>query len=133
MKRVMLFLLLLVGLLCQSCNWELPVVEAAQVGLLWDYDYGADPVCATATSVDCVSGFEVLRAGSILLVVPNPANASGVVTDIAATVLIGPPYGQVTIGVVAVGRDISGARVLSLPATATVFIRPGPPTNVRGQ
>ena len=105
--------------------------QAVQIDFLWDYDYSVDPACTVTLTSNCVEGFELSDANGVLQTIPNPANPTGFVSGISTTVVKGPPYGNQTFSLVAVGLDSSGAVVESVPATVDAVIRPGRPQNIR--
>jgi hypothetical protein len=107
-------------------------VFAANVTATWSYDYGPEQACAAAQIISCIDHFEVqdiTNQQSFVLIqkVPNPSAAVGKVDHISTSFKYGPPFGQRTISVIAVGKDPNGARVASNPfaARVTVMIRPG--------
>jgi len=103
---------------------------AANVHASWTYDYTPEPACSATRATNCIDHFEVLDITSenftLIATVPNPKPATGRVDDVSVTFKYGPPFGQRTISVVAVGRDPTGNRVTSNPyaARATASIRP---------
>ena len=112
------------------------MVRAAIVDFTWDYDYTVHVACVDAAAVDCVEGFEVLsESGATLLSVPNQTPVpTGIVVDIPAQLITGPPYGNRTFGLIAVARTSTGARIVSETVNfPTALIRPGKPTNLRAQ
>jgi len=107
-------------------------VFAANVTATWTYDYSPEPACSTAQSTNCIDHFEVediTNQQSFVLIqrVPNPSTVVGKVDHISTSFKYGPPFGQRTISVIAVGKDPNGARVTSNPfaARVTVTVRPG--------
>ncbi len=104
---------------------------AANVRASWTYDYAPEPACSTTHSTNCIDHFEVLDITSqnfaLITSIPNPSPATGKIDNISVTFKYGPPFGQRTISVVAVGKDPQGGRVTSNPyaARATASIRPG--------
>ena len=106
-------------------------LRAVQIDFPWDYDYSVDPACTATLTTDCVEGFELSDSGGVLQTIPNPASPSGFVFGISTTIIKGPPYGNQTFSLVAIGRDGAGARIDSNPATVTASIRPGRPQNLR--
>jgi hypothetical protein len=96
----------------------------------WSYDYAPAPACSAARSNVCLDHFEVLDITDshfVLIVrVPNPSPATGKVDNVSTIFKYGPPFGQRTLAVVAVGRDAQGQPVSSNPYAArrTVSIRP---------
>lgn len=103
---------------------------AASVTASWTYDYAPEPACSEARSKVCIDHFEVLDITSedfvLITRVANPTPAAGKVNNISTTFKYGPPFGQRTISVIAVGRDLKGDRVTSNPyaARGTASIRP---------
>jgi hypothetical protein len=107
-------------------------VIGAHVTASWSYDYGPEPACSASQSTNCIDHFEVLditnqQNFSLIQKVPNPKPAIGKLDHISTSFKYGPPFGQRTISVIAVGNDLNGKRVTSNPfaARATVTIRPG--------
>jgi len=106
-------------------------VLAANVTANWSYDYGPVPACSAQRTANCIDHFEVLdisdrKKTAVIRFVDNPRPAVGKVGKISTDFKYGPPFGQRTISVIAVGRDPNGARVASDPdaARVTVSIRP---------
>jgi hypothetical protein len=106
-------------------------VLAANVTANWSYDYGPMPGCSAQRTTNCIDHFEVLdisdrQKTAVIRFVDNPNPAVGKVGKISTDFKYGPPFGQRTISVIAVGRDPNGARVTSDPdaARVTVSIRP---------
>ncbi len=106
-------------------------VLAANVRANWSYDYGPMPSCSARRATNCIDHFEVLDISDrkktvVIRFVDNPKPAVGKVDKISTDFKYGPPFGQRTISVIAVGRDPNGARVTSDPdaARVTVSIRP---------
>ena len=106
-------------------------LRAVQIDFFWDYDYGVDPACTATLATDCVEGFELSDANGVLATISNPANPVEFVSGISTTIIKGPPYGNQTFSLVAIGRDGLGARIDSNPATVDAVIRPGRPQNIR--
>src|SRR5580704_5596357 len=107
-------------------------VFAANVSATWSYNYSPEPACSATQTTTCIDHFEVqdiTNQQNFLLIqkVPNPSTAVGKVDHISTSFKYGPPFGQRTISVIAVGKDPKGARVTSNPfaARVTVTIRPG--------
>jgi len=107
-------------------------VLAANVTASWSYDYGPEPACSATQTTNCIDHFEVqdiTNQQSFVLIqkVSNPPTVIGKVDHISTSFKYGPPFGQRTISVVAVGKDPKGERVTSNPfaARVTVTIRPG--------
>ena len=107
-------------------------VLAANVTASWSYDYGPEPVCSALRSTNCIDHFEVeditdQQKFVPIQTVPNPSRVTGKVDHISASFKYGPPFGQRTISVVAVGKGPNGERLTSNPfaARVTVSIRPG--------
>ena len=105
--------------------------RAVQIDFAWDYDYAVDPACTTTLTTDCVTGFELSDSSGVLATVSNPPNATGFVAGITTTVVKGPPYGQQTFSLVAMGVDGSGARIDSSSVTVTANIVPSRPQGFR--
>jgi hypothetical protein len=107
-------------------------ILAANVTATWTYDYRPEPACSDKQIVSCIDHFEVQditdqQNMKLIKRVNNPEHALGKVDGISVTFKYGPPFGQRTISVIAVGRDARGNRIASSPfaARATVSIRPG--------
>jgi len=107
-------------------------VIAANVTASWTYDYGPEPACSASQSTNCIDHFEVLditdqQSFSLIQKVPNPSRAIGKLDHISTSFKYGPPFGERTISVIAVGRNLKCERVTSNPfaARVTVMIRPG--------
>jgi hypothetical protein len=106
-------------------------ILGANVRANWSYDYTPEPVCSATRSTNCIDHFEVLdittQNFTLISSVPNPTPAAGKIDNISASFKYGPPFGQRTIAVIAVGKDPKGNRVSSNPyaARATTSIRPG--------
>ena len=105
---------------------------AANVTASWSYDYGPEAACSATRSTSCIDHFEVgdiTNQQSFVLIqnVPNPSPAAAKIDHISSSFKYGPPFGQRTISVVAVGRGPQGQRLASNPfaARVTVSIRPG--------
>lgn len=107
---------------------------AADLTVTFDYEFTNTQICKTGVTTDCLDHFEIgtLKNSvfSLLGNVPLPANASGKMTGITATMPI-PKFGSTTVSAIAVAFDSTGARLTSDPAAATVtlVIVPRPPTN----
>jgi hypothetical protein len=102
----------------------------ANLRVSWNYDYSPEPACSASRSTDCIDHFEVLDITTqpqSIARLANPASAFGRVNNISVEFKYGPPFGQRTISVVAVGKDSRGDPVTSNPyaARASVLIRPG--------
>jgi hypothetical protein len=103
---------------------------AANVRASWTYDYAPEPACSVTRSRDCIDHFEVLDITNkdfvLITSVSNPSPANDRVDNISTTFKYGPPFGQRTISVVAVGKDPKGDRITSNPyaARGTASIRP---------
>jgi hypothetical protein len=107
-------------------------VLSANVTATWSYDFGPMPVCSSSLSTGCIDHFEVeditnQRQIKKIYSAENPKQVAGKVDSISVSFKYGPPFGQRTIGVIAVGRDLKGNRITSNPyaARAVVTIRPG--------
>src|SRR4029077_15368809 len=102
----------------------------ANVRASWTYDYAPEPACSAARLTNCIDHFEVLDITKkdfvVITSVSNPNPATGKVDNISTTFKYGPPFGERTISVVAVGKDPKGDRVTSNPyaARGTASIRP---------
>lgn len=103
---------------------------AANVHASWSYNYTPEPACSAAHPANCIDHFEILDITSkdfvVITAVPNPDPAAGKVDNISVAFKYGPPFGQRTISVIAVGKDSKGNRVTSNPyaARAAASIRP---------
>lgn len=112
-------------------------VLAANVTASWSYDYGPEPACSAPRTANCIDHFEVediTDQQSFVLIqkVPNPPTVIGKVDHISTSFKYGPPFGQRTISVIAVGKGPKGERVTSNPfgARARVTIRQGAKTSL---
>lgn len=106
-------------------------VLAANVIVSWSYDYGPMPACSETRTIDCIDHFEVLDITDpnntvVIQSVSNPKPAVGKVDKVSTDFKYGPPFGQRTISVIAVGRDRDRVRTTSNPyaARVTVFVHP---------
>jgi hypothetical protein len=106
-------------------------VFASNVTATWSYDYGPEPACSLTQNNNCIDHFEVediTDQHNFVLIqrVPNPDKVFGKVDHISVSFKYGPPFGQRTISVIAVGKDSTGERVTSNPfaARATANILP---------
>jgi len=106
-------------------------VLAANVHATWTYNYVPEPACSAIHATNCIDHFEVLditgKDPVVITSVPNPSPASGRVDNISVAFKYGPPFGQRTFSVIAVGKDPKGNRVSSNPyaARASAWVRPG--------
>jgi hypothetical protein len=107
-------------------------VLASNVSASWSYDYGPEPACSATQTTSCIDHFEVQditnqQSFALIQKVSNPGTVLGKVDHIKTSFKYGPPFGQRTISVIAVGKDPMGNRVTSNPfaARVTVTIRPG--------
>lgn len=107
-------------------------VFAANVTATWSYDYKPEPACSAGQATNCIDHFEVQditnqQNFTFIQSAPNPGNPIGKVDHISTSFKYGPPFGQRTFSVIAVGKDSGGGRVTSNPfaARVTVTIRPG--------
>jgi hypothetical protein len=110
-------------------------VLAANVTASWSYDYSPAPACSAVRSTNCIDHFEVDDITNqqdfvLIQTVPNPSPAGGKIDHISSSFKYGPPFGQRTISVIAVGKGPNGQRLTSNPfaARVTVSIRPGAKT-----
>jgi hypothetical protein len=110
---------------------------AATLTATWSYDYSLSPPCSAAQPVDCIDHFEVLDITNqekqrVIEIVQNPPASTGKTEGIAARFKYGPPYGELTISVVALKRQKDGTLIGSNPyaARATVRLRPGVKSSV---
>ncbi len=135
-----LVVILAIGML--GAGFYLRNAKAIQIDFAWDYDYTVDPACSATLPVNCVSGFEISDAQGLLQTVSNPPecppgvitnciNPNGLSVGIAASAIKGPPYGQQTFSLVAVGVDGSGVLIKSASSSVVATITPGRPQNVR--
>jgi hypothetical protein len=102
-------------------------VLAANVTASWSYDFGPMPACSETRTIDCVDHFEVLDITDpnktvMIQSVSNPKPAVGKVNKVSTDFKYGPPFGQRTISVIAVGRDRDGVRRASSPYAARVTV-----------
>lgn len=100
-------------------------VLSRSITVSWSYDYGPKPACSATQTVNCIDHFEVEDITDqdkmvSIQSVGNPGQPIGKVNDISATFTYGPPFGQRTLSVIAVGRDPKGDRVTSNPFAARV-------------
>lgn len=105
---------------------------AANVTASWSYEYSPMPACSPGRTNNCIDHFEVLDITDQQDKIPirsvgNPSRPYGKVDNISTSFRYGPPFGQRTISVIAVGHDAKGNRVESNPfaTQVTVSIRPG--------
>jgi hypothetical protein len=114
------------------------VAHAASVTLNWSFNYTVDPVCSTAVTKNCVTGFEygtTPDGGTTLVkigVAPNPATtaASGS-TSVSVQFTQGPPYGAVVFYARTMGLDPNGNVIYSAVAVApSAQITPASPSNL---
>ena len=124
-------LITIAAVLIVSCGIVYTSALSADVTVTWSYDFGPEPACSPQRTNTCIDHFEVQDITDQQKMVPiktvmAPEAASGKVDHISTTFTYGPPFGQRTISVIAVGRDPKGNRVNSNPfaARATVSIRP---------
>jgi hypothetical protein len=102
-------------------------VLAANVTASWSYDYGPMPACSETRTIDCLDHFEVLDITDpnktlVIQSVSNPKPAVGKVNKVSTDFKYGPPFGQRTMSVIAVGRDRDGVRITSSPYAARVTV-----------
>jgi hypothetical protein len=109
--------------------WEIfhTKVFASNVTATWSYDYGPEPGCSATQTTNCIDHFEVqdiTNQQSFVLIqkVPNPSTVIGKVDHISTSFKYGPPFGQRTVSVIAVGKDPKGERVSSNPFAARVIV-----------
>jgi hypothetical protein len=131
-RRTLRALLVAAALVLLSWGIFYIKVFAANVTATWSYDYSPEQACSAAQTISCIDHFEVqdiTNQQNFVLIqkVPNPSAAVGKVDHISTSFKYGPPFGQRTISVIAVGKDPNGARVTSNPfaARVTVTVRPG--------
>ncbi len=112
-------------------------VFASNVIASWSYDYGPEPACSASRTTNCIHHFEVRDITNqpdftLIQTVPNPSTVIGKVDQISVSFKYGPPFGDRTISVVAVGKDSKGELVTSNPfaARVTVSIWPGAKTSL---
>ena len=107
-------------------------VSSANVTTSWSYDYGPMPACSETRTIDCIDHFEVLDITDsnnqvvVIQSVSNPKPAVGKVDKVSTDFKYGPPFGQRTFSVIAVGRDRDGVRRTSSPYAARVTVSIGP-------
>jgi hypothetical protein len=130
-------LFIAVGAILLSWGIFHPKVFASNVTASWSYDYGPEPACSATQTTNCIDHFEVediTNQQSFVSIqeVPNPRTVIGKVDHISTSFKYGPPFGQRTISVIAVGKDPKGKRVTSNPfaARVTVSILPGAKTSL---
>ena len=124
-------LVVIVAVLILSCGIVYTSALSANVTVSWSYDFGPEPACSQQRTNTCIDHFEIQDITDqqkmvAIKTVTIPQPASGKVDHISTTFTYGPPFGQRTISVIAVGRDPKGNRVNSNPfaARATISIRP---------
>jgi hypothetical protein len=114
------------------------VAHAASVTLGWSFNYTVDPVCTTAVTKNCVTGFEygTTPDGGITLVkvgiAANPATtaASGA-TSVSVQFIQGPPYGAVVFYARTMALDPNGNVIYSAVAVApSAQLAPASPSNL---
>ena len=114
------------------------VAHAASVTLNWSFNYTVDPVCTTAVTKNCVTGFEygtTPDGGTTLVkigVAANPATtaASGS-TSVGVQFTQGPPYGAVVFYARTMALDPNGNVVYSAVAVApSAQLAPASPSNL---
>jgi hypothetical protein len=130
---------LLIAVAAIFLSWGLVYTKvfAAKVTATWSYDYSPEPACSATQTTNCIDHFEVddiTNQSHFLLIqkISNPSKVVGKVDHISTSFKYGPPFGQRTISVVAVGKDSKGERATSNPfaALVTVTIRPGAKTSL---
>jgi hypothetical protein len=130
-----------VALICLALLAQLMsavVAHAATISLNWSFNYTVDPVCSTAVTKNCVTGFEygtTPDGGTTLVkigVAPNPATtaASGA-TSVTVQFTQGPPYGSVVFYARTMALDPNGNVIFSAVAVApSAQITPASPSNL---
>lgn len=98
-------------------------VLSSKLNVSWSYDYTRLPACGGSRVQNCVDHFEILDITNLgktkmLRRVENPEHASSRVDHVGDTFPYGPPFGERTISVIAVGRDEHGGRTESNPFAA---------------
>jgi hypothetical protein len=114
------------------------VAHAASITLNWSFNYTVDPVCTSAVTKNCVTGFEygtTPDGGTTLVkigVATNPATtASSGSTSLSVQFTQGPPYGPVVFYARTMGLDLNGNVVFSAVAVSSATqITPASPTNL---
>jgi hypothetical protein len=98
----------------------------------WSYDYTPFPSCSSERTANCIDHFEILDITNqekhrFVEAIPSPAVAPGKIESISKRFKYGPPYGEITLSVVAVKRGEGGSLITSNPfaARATVKLLPG--------
>jgi hypothetical protein len=128
----------LIGLALVAQLMTAVVAHAASVTLGWSFNYTVDPVCTTAVTKNCVTGFEygtTPDGGTTLVkigIAPNPATtaASGA-TSVSVQFIQGPPYGAVIFYARTMGLDPNGNVVFSAVAVApSAEVTPASPSNL---
>jgi len=128
----------LIGLAVVAQLMTAVVAHAASITLNWSFNYTVDPVCSTAATKNCVTGFEygtTPDGGTTLVkigVAPNPATtaASGA-TSVSVQFTQGPPYGPVIFYARTMAVDPNGNVVYSAVAVApSAQITPASPSNL---
>lgn len=135
--RGLLFKSLLVVAIVIALFWAAfsAKILSATVTAIWSYDYGPQPPCSASKTADCIDHFEVGDLSDeqtfvFICSTANPIPAVGKIRSISTTFKYGPPFGNRTISVIAVGKDAKGDRVTSNPfaARVTAKILPGSKT-----
>jgi len=128
----------LIGLAILAQLMTAVVAHAASVTLNWSFNYTVDPVCTTAVTKNCVTGFEygITPDGGTTLVkigiAPNPATtaASGAIS-VSVQFTQGPPYGSVVFYARTMALGPNGNVIYSAVAVApSAQITPASPSNL---
>jgi hypothetical protein len=128
----------LIGIVIAAQLMTAVVAHAASITLNWSFNYTVDPVCSTAVTKNCVTGFEygtTPDGGTTLVkigVAANPATtaASGS-TSVSVQFTQGPPYGAVVFYARTMGLDPNGNVIYSAVAVApSAQITPASPSNL---
>jgi hypothetical protein len=113
-------------------------VLSSKLKVTWSYDYTPLPACGGSRAQSCIDHFEILDITNpdkmkMLRRVENPEYPTGRMDGISQMFPYGPPFGERSVSVIAVGRDEHGGRTESNPFAArqTVRIRPLSATHLK--
>ena len=138
MGRLTKTVLILAGVVVVSVGLLQSHVLSSKLNVTWSYDYTRLPACGGSRVQNCVDHFEILDITNpsktkMLRRVENPEHASSRVDHVGDAFPYGPPFGERTISVIAVGRDEHGERTESNPFAArqAVNVRPLSATHLK--
>ncbi|MGB8802813.1 MAG: hypothetical protein WCC97_19215 [Candidatus Acidiferrales bacterium] len=127
----------LIGLAVLAQLMTAVVAHAASITLNWSFNYTVDPVCSTAVTKNCVTGFEygtTPDGGTTLVkigIAANPATAASGSTSVSVQFTQGPPYGPVVFYARTMALDPNGNVIYSAVAVApSAQITPASPSNL---